>query len=168
MNCGTGKDTRVNRRSVTTDERLRHLLRTGRRASGHMSQRDAAARASISEVYWQKIESGAQLSAPAETLAAMCTVAGITAARLRAQNCTAWAQIADALDDLSEADSPEQQADPEEHLAAMPGATQEEISALQAVWRALRAKRSPEPFEPEFRRTRRRGSDKEQQRPEKS
>jgi hypothetical protein len=46
--------------------------------------------------------------------------------------------------------------DPEDHLAATPGASQEEVSALQAVWRALRAGRTADPFGPELGETRRR------------
>jgi transcriptional regulator with XRE-family HTH domain len=139
------------RRSVPTDQRLRNLLRAGRKASGNLSQGSAAKRAGISAVYWQKIESGALQAAPEDTLAAMCRAAGIAAVQLRDEG---YENLASAVDDLSAmAIAPP---DPEDHLAATPGASQEEVSALQAVWRALRAGRTADPFGPELGETRRR------------
>jgi len=134
----------VDRRSVPADQRLRHLLRTGRRAAGRLSQKTAAQRAGISPVYWQKIESGTQQAAPAATLAAMCTAAGITAGQLRDAGYTEIASAADELAALAAVP-----VTPEEHLAATPDATPEEISFLQAAWQVLRAKRTPDPFGPD-------------------
>ena len=136
--------------AVVTDHHLQRLLRAARRASGNLSQKEAAGLADISEVYWQKIESGAQQSAPVHTLAAMCTAVKISSDRLRSEG---YAEIADAVDALNQTAAPEP--DAEDHLAATPGATDEEISALQAVWRAMRAGRTAEPYGPEIQRTRR-------------
>jgi transcriptional regulator with XRE-family HTH domain len=141
----------VDRRSVPVDQRLRHLLRVGRRASGKLSQKDAARRAGISPVYWQQVESGKRRAAPAGTLAAMFLAAGITAGQLRDEG---YEDIASVLDELAKMAAPEVGA--EEHLAATPGASPEEISALQAVWLALRAKRAPDPFGPGLAETQRR------------
>jgi hypothetical protein len=138
------------RRSVPADQRLRDLLRTGRRASGNLSQGSAAKRAGISSVYWQKIEAGTLQAAPEDTLATMCIAAGITAARLRDEGYENLAATVDELGAVVIAPP-----DPEDHLAATPGASQEEISALQAVWRALRAKRTTDPFGPGLDETRR-------------
>ena len=141
----------VDRRSVPVDQRLRHLLRTGRKASGRLSQKSAAQRAGISPVYWQKIESGTQQTAPAGTLAMMYIAAGVTAGQLRDEG---YAEIASAADELSALAAVP--VTPEEYLAATPDATPEEITALQAVWLALRAKRTADPFGPELRSTSRR------------
>lgn len=141
----------VDRKPSLTDQRVRNLLQAGRRASGNLSQREAAQRAGISAVYWQKIESGAQQSVPATTLAAMLAVAGVTEGRLRGEG---YEDLARAVADHTAASAPEAPS-AEEYLAATPGASTEEISALQAVWRALRAERTAEPFEQELRRTRR-------------
>ncbi len=143
----------VDRKPVPSDQRLRYLLRSGRRAAGNLSQKAAARRAGISSVYWQKIESGTQQAAPAGTLAAMCLAAGIAARQLRDEGYT---DIASVLDELAGMAAPEISA--EEHLAATPGATPEEISFLQAALRALRAGRTPDPFGPELPGTRRRGN----------
>jgi transcriptional regulator with XRE-family HTH domain len=143
-------DAAMDRRSVPTDQRLRRLLKAGRRASGNLSQRAAAKIAGISAVYWQKIESGTQAAAPADTLAAMFTAAGVTPARLRAEG---YPDMAAAIDELAGMAAPAPAA--EDYLAATPGASPEEISALQAVWRALRARRTPDPFGPELGHTRR-------------
>ena len=64
--------------------------------------------------------------------------------------------MADALDELGEMTAAG--TSPENYLAATPGATAEEISALQAVWRALKAKRTAEPLEQDFERHNRRNS----------
>ena len=123
----------VDRKPVPADPHLRQLLRTGRRAAGNLSQRSAAQRAGISSVYWQKIESGALQAAPASTLATMFMAAGISGNRLRDEG---YAEVASAVDELvSLATAPPT---PEEHLAATPGATPEEINALQAVWLVLK------------------------------
>ena len=144
----------MNRRSVPADQRLRRLLKAGRRASGNLSQKTAAQRAGISLVRWQQIESGTAASAPADTLAAMFAAVGITAVRLHDEGYPDIAQAVEELDDALTG-----RTSVEEHLAATPGATSEEISALQAVWQVLRAKRTAEPFEEKFhdssRRTRR-------------
>lgn len=139
------------RRSVPADPRLRELLRTGRRASGNISQRSAAQRAGISPVYWQKIESGTQSSVPEDTLASMCLAAGITACQLRDEG---YEELASAVDELGAMTIAPPS--PEDHLAATPDATPEEISFLQAAWRALRAKRTTDPFGPELGESRRR------------
>lgn len=143
-------NTSVARRSVPADQRLRDLLRTGRRASGNLSQKSAAQRAGISPVYWQKIESGTQESVPEDTLASMFLATGITAGQLRDEG---YGDLAAAVDELgSMTIAPPS---PEDHLAATPGATPEEISFLQAAWRALRARRTTDPFGPELSETRR-------------
>lgn len=142
----------ADRRPVPADQRLRHLLRTGRKAAGRLSQKSAAQQAGISPVYWQKIESGTQQSVPAGTLAAMCLAAGITAGRLRDEG---YAEIASAVDELASMTAAPLA--PEEHLAATPGATPEEISFLQAAWRVLKSGQAPDPFGPGLRSTRRRG-----------
>jgi transcriptional regulator with XRE-family HTH domain len=140
----------VDRRSVPADQHLRHLLRASRRAGG-LSQKSAARRAGISSVYWQKIESGTQRAAPAGTLAAMCLATGITAGQLQDEG---YKDIACVLAELAEMTAAPPS--PEEHLAATPGATKEEISMLQAVWRVIRSGRTPDPFGPELGETRRR------------
>lgn len=142
----------VDRGSVVTDQRIRHLLRAGRRAAGNLSQREAAERAGISEVYWQKIESGTQPSAPPGTLVAMLTAVGTTMAQLQDEG---YADLALAAADYNALHAPSVPPTPEDHLAATPGATAEEIGALQAVWRALRASRTAEPYSQEFERSRR-------------
>lgn len=139
------------RGKVPADRRLRDLLRAGRKASGNLSQRAAAQRAGISAVYWQKIESGSHPAAPADTLASMLLAAGITASRLRDEG---YGGLADAVDELGSVTIAPP--DPEDYLAAMPDASEEEVSALQAVWRALKAKRTTEPFEQDLERSRRR------------
>jgi transcriptional regulator with XRE-family HTH domain len=145
-----GNNAIMARRSVPTDRRLRDLLRAGRRASGSLSQKTAAQRAGISSVYWQKIESGTQRTVPEDTLAMMLAAAGITAVRLRDEG---YGGLASAVDDLGAAVIAPPA--PEDYLAATPGASQEEVSALQAVWRALRTGRTTEPDEPDFRQHRR-------------
>src|SRR5215472_8309787 len=137
----------MDQRSALTDQRMRQLLRAGRRSAGNLSQKNAAQRAGISAVYWQKIESGAQQQVPVDTLAMMFTATGIGAERLEAEG---YPDIASASEDIA---GPEPLT-AEEHLAATPGATAEEVSALKAVWLALRAGRTAEPFERELRRTR--------------
>lgn len=139
-----GNTATVGRESVETDPRLRSILESGRRAAGNLSQRAAAGRAGISPVYWQKIESGAHPAAPAGTLASMFRATGVSAGYLRNEGYTV---VAAALDDLTGA-APE--IGPEEYLAATPGASAEEITALQAVWRALKAQRTAEPLESEL------------------
>jgi transcriptional regulator with XRE-family HTH domain len=133
----------VDRKSVPADQHLRHLLRASRRACG-LSQKAAARRAGISPVYWQKIESGTQRTAPAGTLAAMFLATGITAGQLQDEG---YKDIASILDELASLTA--KPPSPEEHLAATPGATEEEISFLQAAWRVLKAGRTPDPFGPE-------------------
>ena len=147
MNRGPATD----RESVATDPHLRHLLRAGRRAAGNLSQKAAALRAGISSVYWQKIESGTQPTAPVGTLASMFTATGITAERLRAEG---YPDIAAAVDELARLTAPE--ISTEDYLAATPGASAEEISFLQAALRALRSGRTTEPLEAEFDRNDRR------------
>jgi transcriptional regulator with XRE-family HTH domain len=136
---------------MQADQKLRRLLRTCRRAGGNISQKAAARSAGISAVYWQKIEAGTQQTAPLDTLAAMFLAAGATASLLRDEG---YPDLADAVDELARAAGSAVTA--EEHLAATPGATAEEISFLQAALRALRAGRTPDPFGPELRGTRRR------------
>lgn len=139
--------------SVTVDEDLRGFLRAGRTAAGKLSQRSAARRAGISPVYWQKIESGRQQTAPAGTLAAMFHAVRFPVRLLTADG---HKPVAAALRKLTETTSPEPSA--EDYLAATPGASAEEVSALQAVWQALRARRTPDPVEPDFERSRRRNN----------
>lgn len=141
----------VDRKPSLTDQRVRDLLHAGRRASGNLSQREAAQRAGISAVYWQKIESGAQQSVPVTTLAAMLAAVEVSEARLQGEG---YGDLARAVADYNAVSRPGTPS-AEEYLAATPGASTEEISALQAVWRALRAERTAEPFEQELRRTRR-------------
>lgn len=135
----------MDRGPVATGQRLRALLRAGRKASGNLSQRAAAEKAGFKAVYWQKIESGAQPTAPASTLAAMFLAAGVKPALLREQG---YPELADLVEELAALRATE--VSPEDYLAAIPGASEEEISALQTVWRALRAKRTTEPLEPDF------------------
>lgn len=135
----------MTRGPVEADQRLRNLLRAGRRASGSLSQKSAAQRAGISEVYWQKIESGSQQTAPEDTLAAMLLAAGITPGKIRDEG---YDQLASAMDQLGSVTIAPP--DPEDYLASTPGASAEEISALQTVWRALRAGRTAEPIEEDF------------------
>lgn len=133
----------MDRRSVCTDQHLRDLLRAGRTASGNISQREAARRAGFKIAYWQKIESGTQPSAPAETLAAMFRAIGISAGQLRDDG---YPEIADRLAELESAMRREVTA--EEYLTGVPGASQEEINALQALWLALRrARRTSDPLD---------------------
>lgn len=126
---------------VTTDPGLRRILRAGRRAAGNISQQVAASRARISTVYWQKIESGAVPQIPAGTAASMLQAVEATPQDLRDQG---YIDVAAAMDELAAAGRPE--LSPEEHLAATPGATPEDISALQAVWRALKSPRTTDPL----------------------
>jgi len=142
----------VDRRPVPTDSRLRHLLRAGRKAGGRLSQKSAAQRAGISPVYWQKIESGTQQAAPVSTLAAMFLAAGVTAGQLQDEG---YAEIASAVDELASMQPPP--TTPEEHLAATPDATPEEISFLQAAWQVLKAGRTADPLGQELPGTSRRG-----------
>jgi transcriptional regulator with XRE-family HTH domain len=148
-----GKDTRVDRGPVPTDQRLRSLLRAGRHAAGKLSQKAAARAAGISPVYWQRIESGNLPSAPASTLAAMFLAAGVPAGRLRDEG---YDQVAAALDELTSMKAAE--VSPEDYLAATPGASAEEITALQALWKVMRAGRTPEPLEQDFTRHARKNS----------
>lgn len=147
----------VEQGTVKIDDRLRSLLRAGRRGAGNLSQKDAAERAGISEIYWQKIESGRQPTAPADTLAAMLAVTPVTPEQLRESGFPAIAEDLAELRAMGKAVW--QAADPEQYLAETPGASAEEITALQAVWRALRAGRTPEPFEQDFQGTTRQGDD---------
>lgn len=126
---------------------LRHLLRAGRRACGRLSQKTAAHGAGISPIYWQRIESGSVPAAPADTLASMFLAVQITAQRAREAG---YRDIAAAMDEIAKARPAEVSA--EDYLAAVPGATAEEISALQAMWRALRTKRTADPLEQDFTR----------------
>lgn len=136
MTGAVGKDTHVKQESVPWTPELRHLLRTGRRTCGRLSQKAAAKRAGISPVYWQRIESGSMTAAPAGTLASMFLAAEITPQRAAE---TGHPGVAAAMTEILKA-RPEVSA--EDYLAAVPGATDEEITALQTVWRALRAKRT--------------------------
>jgi len=137
---------------VSIDPHLRGILQAARRHAGGLSQRAAAKRAGISSVYWQKIESGAAPTVPAGTLAAMFQATGVSATCLRDEG---YPGVAAALDTLTAVEH-----SAEEHLAATPGATAEEISALQAVWQALRARRTTEPLEPDLEQHSRRNSRK--------
>ena len=150
-----GNTTHVNRGSVPTDRRLRSLLQAARKAAGNLTQREAAARAGISAIRWQQIESPRTSQAPASTLAAMLLAVKATPGRLRDEG---YREIADAMDDLASMQPAEVSA--EDHLAATPGASAEEISALQSVWKALKAGRTPDPFDGELRRTQRSNADK--------
>lgn len=145
-----GNTASVRRGSVHTGPRLRHILQTGRRAAGNLSQRAAAERAGISLPYWQKIESGTLDHIPAGTLATMLTAIGASPEYLRDQG---YAEVADVMEELTS--MPDTRVRAEDYLAAVPGASAEEISALQAVWRALRAKRVTDPLESDLRHTRR-------------
>jgi Helix-turn-helix domain len=147
--------TNVRRGPVQTDPHLRALLRAARRAAGDLSQRAAARQAGISLVYWQKIESGKLPAAPAGTLAVMFAATGARSGQLQDEG---YPRVASAMDELAAVSAPEPSA--EDHLAATPGASAEEISALQAVWRALRAKRTTDPLEPDIEQNHRRNSRK--------
>lgn len=136
-----GNEPRVDRRSVPADQGLRKLLRASRRAAGSLTQRTAAQQAGISAIYWQKIESGAQSSAPADTLAAMFLATGVSPAKLAEEG---YPDVAAAMDEIASARPAAVSA--EDYLAAIPGASQEEISALQAVWKALRSPRTADPL----------------------
>jgi transcriptional regulator with XRE-family HTH domain len=150
-----GKITAVGRRSVPAGQRLRDLLKAGRRASGNLSQKTAAERAGISLIYWQRIESGRIAAAPPGTLAVMCQATGVTAQRLRDEGYPA---VADALRDLDAAAG----VTAEDHLAATPGASAEEIGVLKAVWAALKARRTTDPLEADFDQNSRHSSNTDQ------
>jgi transcriptional regulator with XRE-family HTH domain len=150
--CAGRRPVPADRQPVPADQQLRDLLRTCRRAAGSLSQRAAAQRAGISPVYWQKIESRTVKTAPAGTLAAMFLAVSASPGHLRDAG---YAVIADIMDELARSAAREVTA--EDHLAATPGATEEEITALQAIWRALKASRTADPLEQDFTRHARRG-----------
>jgi transcriptional regulator with XRE-family HTH domain len=56
--------------TITTNSRLRGLLRTARRST-RLSQKDAALKAGVSPAWWKRVESAYDTSVAAETLADM-------------------------------------------------------------------------------------------------
>ena len=79
-----------------------------------------------------------------ERVTAIAATKGITAGQLRDEG---YEEIASAVDELSALAAGPVTA--EEHLAATPDATPEEISFLQAAWQVLKAKRTADPFGPD-------------------
>lgn len=144
------------RATVTLDSQLRHLLRAGRRAPRRMSQREAAARAGISTVYWQKIESGRIPSAPTDTLAAMLAAVDVPVEVVRELD---YHHIAEQMDTAADVSS-RSRLGPEDHLAITPTADAHDVALLQQLWRWLKANRLPDSFEEELRRPRRDPQDK--------
>src|SRR5262245_41110453 len=117
---------------VLTDD-LRALIRTARNHAG-LSQKRAAKAARISEVWWQRVESGTTSTAEASTVAQMCYAVDVSPDQLvhigeeeLAALVSQWRSLLHPVADITE-----------QALHELPGATDAEKLALVTYLRTMR------------------------------